>query len=67
MERRRTPHNLTLRITAEQDNARTHLVDLHAIAVELHLMRPAIAGRHALGCHEASGDNEAGLGHSRRM
>ena len=36
---------------ADEDDARAHLVGLHAIAVEFHLVHPAVAGRHALGRH----------------
>jgi hypothetical protein len=35
-------------IAAEQDDARAHLVGLHAVAVELQLLDPAFAGSTAL-------------------
>src|SRR5262249_62139114 len=52
---------------AEEDDARAHLVDLHAIAVELHLVHPPVAGGHCLGGNGAAGDDEAELGHGLRM
>ena len=67
MERRRTPHNLTLRIMAEEDHTRAHLMRLHTVAVELHLVHPAAAGRHALCRHRAAGWYETELGHSLTM
>jgi hypothetical protein len=37
------------------DHLRAHLVGLHAVAVELHLMQPGIAGGHFLGADWAAG------------
>jgi hypothetical protein len=45
-------------IAAVDDDPRTDLVDLHAVAVELHLMQPAIAGGHFLGADWAAGLDE---------
>jgi len=33
-------------VAAVYDHTRAHLVDLHAVAVELHLVQPAVAGGH---------------------
>ena len=50
-------------IAAVDDHARAHLVDLYAVAVELHLMQPAVAGRHGCGADRTAGLNEAQRGH----
>src|SRR5262245_6125739 len=50
-------------IAAVEDHPRAHLVDLHAVAVEFHLVHPAVAGGHFLGADGAAGRNEAELGH----
>jgi hypothetical protein len=54
-------------IAAEQDDARAHLVRLHTVSVEIHLVEPAIAGRHCLGGIGPAGRNETELGHSLRI
>ena len=54
-------------VAAEDHDTRAHLVDLHAIAVELHLVQPAVAGGHVFGRHGAAGWDEAELGHDLRM
>ena len=51
-------------IAAVDDHARTYLVSLHAVAVEFHLVQPAVAGGHFLGADWAAGRNEAERGHA---
>src|SRR5215813_11053319 len=50
-------------VAAEEHHTRAHLVGLHTVAVELYLVHPAVAGRHALGGHGAAGWYETELGH----
>jgi len=50
-------------IAAVDDHARADFVDLHTIAVELHLMQPAVAGGHFLGANGVAGRNKAERGH----
>jgi hypothetical protein len=54
-------------IAAEQDDARAYLVGLHAVAVELQLVDPAVAGRHCFGGNGPTGRNETELRHNYRM
>jgi hypothetical protein len=51
-------------VTAEDENTRAHLVRLHAVAVELHLVQPDVAGRDSLGGEGAARCNEAECGHA---
>jgi len=46
-------------IAAVDHDMRAHLVGLHAVAVELHLVQPAVASGHALGRYGAAGLDEA--------
>jgi hypothetical protein len=62
--RRREPVGEVIPIAAVDDYAQAHLMDLHAVAVELHLMQSTTAGGHFLGADWAAGRNEAERGHA---
>src|SRR5262249_30409998 len=47
-------------IATEDNYARAHLVGLHTVAAEFHLVHPGIASGHALGRHGATRLNERG-------
>src|SRR5262245_56248402 len=46
---------------------RARFVGWHVVAIELHLVNPVIANRHAFSRHGTAGLDEAKLGHSLRM
>jgi hypothetical protein len=54
-------------IAAEQDDARAHLVGLHAVAVELQLVHPTITAGHSFAGDGPTGRNETELRHKYRM
>src|SRR5262249_16471822 len=54
-------------VAAVDDYTRAHLVGLHAVAVALHLVQPALAARHFLGADWAAGRDEAERGHGLKM
>src|SRR5262245_9251750 len=54
-------------VAAVEDDDRANLVGLHAVAIELHLVRPVVAGGPCLGGDGAARLDEAELGHDLRM
>jgi len=54
-------------IAAEQDDARAHLVGMHAVAVELQLVHPTITAGHSFAGDGPTGRNETELRHKYRM
>ena len=60
----REPLREIVPIAAVDDYARAHVVDLHTVAVELHLMQPVVAGGHFLGADWAAGWDKAERGHA---
>src|SRR5262249_54414570 len=60
----RKPLREIMPIATVDDHPRAYLVGLHAVAVELHLVQPTVAGRHFLGSDWAAGRYEAERGHA---
>src|SRR5262245_24004666 len=54
-------------VAAVDYHPRAHFVDLHAVAVELHLVQPAFAGGHFLGADWAAGLDKAKRRHTDHL
>ena len=54
-------------IAAVDDHPRAYLVGLHTVAIELHLVQPAVAGGHFLDTDWAAGRYKAERGHDPTM
>jgi len=63
LSNRREPLREVVPVAAVDNNTRAHLVGLHAVAVEFHLVQPVVASGHRLGGNRAAGLDEAERGH----